>query len=164
MRHIFLDIVDATRYIYSSMTRIIKKYGNRKLYDTSQSKYVSLKHVKEVIRDGENVTIIERDTGKDITSEVLTKAILEDTEDKRDTITSGVLHNLIRWGSDTIDAGLSQVGKGLNKVLPIAGVQEISTLQSQIKELEKKVNQLQNRLKDNQEPKKEFESEQKKGK
>lgn len=146
------------------MTRIIKKYGNRKLYDTTQSKYISLKHVKEVIRDGENVSIIEKDSGKDITSEVLTKAILEDTEDKRDTITSGVLHNLIRWGSDTIDAGLHQFGKGLNKVLPIAGVQEISTLQTQIKELENKVNQLQSRLKESEEPDEEFKSGINKGK
>gem|GEM_PF-3249555 len=146
MRKIFLALINAMRYIGITMERIIKKYDNRKLYDTSQSKYVSLRELKEVIRKGETVTIVEQKSGRDITSEVLTKAILEDTQDERDTITPGTLHELIRWGSNTLEAGLSRVGRGLNKVLPIAGVDDIKSLQDHIKELEDKVNMLQNRL------------------
>lgn len=128
------------------MERLIKKYENRKLYDTTQSKYVALRSLKDFIRNGETITIIEQKTGNDITSEVLTKAILEDTQDERDTITSGTLHALIRWGSNTLEAGLSRVGKGLNKVLPIAGNDEVSSLKKQIEALEQKVDELQKRL------------------
>lgn len=128
------------------MERVIKKYENRKLYDTTQSKYVALRELKDFIRNGETITIIEQKSGKDITSEVLTKAILEDTQDERDAITPGTLHELIRWGSNTLEAGLSRFGRGLNKVLPIAGTDEIKTLQKQIEELEQKVDELQRRL------------------
>ena len=130
------------------MERIIKKYGNRKLYDTQESRYVSLRDLKDYIRSGETVTIIDKQTGNDITSEVLTKAILEDTQDERDAITPGTLHDLIRWGSNTIEAGLERFGKSLNRVLPIAGSNDIKTLQERILELEEKVNDLNMRLQD----------------
>lgn len=154
VRKIFLANCDAMRYIYNSMNRVIKKYGNRKLYDTVESKYVSLRTIKQLIRDGETVKIIERETGRDITSEVLTKAILEDTQDKRDEITSNTLHDLIRWGSDTLGAGLSKVSKGINRMLPVADLEDVKTLQQQIRELENKVDRLQSRLSETKKKKK----------
>ena len=129
------------------MERIIKKYGNRKLYDTTQSKYISLKDIKSFIRDGETVQIVEKESGDDITSEILTKAILDDKEDSRDSLSSGLLHNIIRWGSSTLESGITKVGERINRMIPVAGIKEYETLAEQVKKLEAKVEKLQKKLK-----------------
>jgi polyhydroxyalkanoate synthesis repressor PhaR len=59
--------------------RHIKKYNNRKLYDTSTSKYVNLDEVKTLILEGHNVVIEDRETGADITAETLARILAEVT-------------------------------------------------------------------------------------
>lgn len=61
--------------------RVIKKYGNRKLYDTETSRYVTLQGISTLVREGLEVQVIERDTGRDITSLVLSQIVLD--EEKR---------------------------------------------------------------------------------
>jgi polyhydroxyalkanoate synthesis repressor PhaR len=61
--------------------RVIKKYGNRKLYDTETSRYVTLQGISALVRAGLEVQVIERDTGRDITSLVLSQIVLD--EEKR---------------------------------------------------------------------------------
>ncbi len=130
------------------MERQIKKYGNRKLYDTTQSKYISLRDIKGFIREGDTVSIVEKETGEDITSEILTKAILDDKEDKNESLSPGMLHNIIRWGSSTIETGISKVGERINRMIPVAGIKEFESLAKQVEDLENKVEKLQNKLKD----------------
>ena len=60
---------------------LIKKYANRKLYDTRTSKYVTLEGIADLVRAGHDIRVVDRDTGNDITQVVLSQIVL--TEEKR---------------------------------------------------------------------------------
>jgi len=130
------------------MTRIIKKYGNRKLYDSSESRYISMSELKEIIRSGETVVINDSKTGNEITSEVLTKAIVD--QGGRETLSPDALHALIRWGTETFESGLAIFGKSLHKILPVADVSDVRSLLGKISELEQRVDHLQQQVDDQQ--------------
>ena len=51
--------------------RIIKRYANRKLYDTGSGELTSLKRIEELVRDGVDIRVVDHDTGEDMTSEIL---------------------------------------------------------------------------------------------
>ncbi len=74
---------------------LIKKYGNRRLYDTSQSKYITLEDLAEIIREGTEVKVVEASSGRDLTRGVLTQVILEH-QDAMDMIPVELLHAIIR--------------------------------------------------------------------
>lgn len=61
----------------SDETVVIKKYANRRLYDTSSSSYVNLEQVADMIRDGRDVMVVEAKGGADVTRQVLTQIIVE---------------------------------------------------------------------------------------
>jgi polyhydroxyalkanoate synthesis repressor PhaR len=61
----------------SSSTIIIKKYANRRLYDTSTSSYVTLDHLSELVREGRDFEVRDAKTGDDLTRQVLTQIIFE---------------------------------------------------------------------------------------
>ncbi|HEY6875827.1 MAG TPA: polyhydroxyalkanoate synthesis regulator DNA-binding domain-containing protein [Candidatus Dormibacteraeota bacterium] len=60
---------------------LIKKYANRKLYDTRTSKYVTLDGIADLVREGHDIRVVDRDTGHDITQVVLSQIVL--TEERR---------------------------------------------------------------------------------
>ncbi len=62
-----------------SEVRIIKKYGNRRLYCTRESRYVNLGEVAALVRDGEEVQVVDAKTGDDLTRQVLTQIIIENS-------------------------------------------------------------------------------------
>jgi len=81
--------------------KIIKRYSNRKLYDTERSKYVTLDEIARMIKAGEEVTIIDKETKEDLTSVTLTQIIFE--EEKRESrMPLGMLRNLIQTGGDAL--------------------------------------------------------------
>lgn len=59
---------------------LIKKYGNRRLYDTTQSRYITLDDLAAIIRSGASIKVVEASTERDITRQVLTQVILEQQE------------------------------------------------------------------------------------
>lgn len=59
------------------MARVIKRYANRKLYDTVERRYVTLEELAALVRGGEELQVIENSTGADITGVILSKAISE---------------------------------------------------------------------------------------
>ena len=60
---------------------LIKKYANRKLYDTRTSRYVTLDGIAQLVRDGHDIKVVDRDSGVDLTQVVLSQIVL--TEEKR---------------------------------------------------------------------------------
>ena len=56
---------------------VIKKYANRRLYDTGRSSYVTLEDLCEMVQEGHNFVVLEAKTGKDITRSVLTQIIAD---------------------------------------------------------------------------------------
>lgn len=74
---------------------IIRKYGNRRLYDTSASRYVNLEDVAALVRGGEEVTVLDAKTEEDLTREVLLQIILE-AHGGLDFLPVGLLRRIIR--------------------------------------------------------------------
>ena len=60
---------------------LIKKYANRKLYDTRTSRYVTLDEIATLVRDGHDIRVVDRDSGSDLTQVILSQIVL--TEEKR---------------------------------------------------------------------------------
>jgi polyhydroxyalkanoate synthesis repressor PhaR len=60
---------------------VIKKYANRKLYDTQNSRYITLEGISKLVREGHDIQVVERDTGRDLTSLVLSQIVMG--EEKR---------------------------------------------------------------------------------
>jgi polyhydroxyalkanoate synthesis repressor PhaR len=74
---------------------VIKKYGNRRLYDTAGSRYVNLDDLAAHIRAGREVRVVDAKTGKDLTRVVLTQIITEDARDKPTGLPLELLRQLI---------------------------------------------------------------------
>ncbi len=91
------------------MARLIKRYENRKLYDTEASAYVSLSDVAALVRSGETVEVIDNATGNDLTAPVLTQIILEEGKRGNSTISTETLHDLVRRSGEALDAGIGQI-------------------------------------------------------
>jgi len=74
---------------------IIKKYGNRRLYDTSGSRYVNLDDLAALVREGKEVRVEDAKTGKDLTRVTLTQIITEDAKQKPTGLPLELLRELI---------------------------------------------------------------------
>jgi len=74
---------------------IIKKYGNRRLYDTVGSRYVNLDDIAALIREGGEVKVVDAKTGQDLTRVTLTQIITEDAKDKPTGLPLELLRQLI---------------------------------------------------------------------
>lgn len=84
-----------------SAPKIVKRYANRKLYDTERSCYVTLDDIAAMIRAGEEVRVIDNKTGEDLTSVTLAQIIFE-TEKKKNFMPLGLLRDLIQNGGETL--------------------------------------------------------------
>ncbi|NIN65794.1 MAG: hypothetical protein GTO63_14090 [Anaerolineae bacterium] len=82
--------------------RQIKKYPNRKFYDMEDKRYVSLDGIASLVRAGEDVQVVENESGEDITSLVLSQ-ILREQGKKGDALPLSLLTALIRRGSGRLD-------------------------------------------------------------
>jgi len=81
----------------SAAQRVIKKYPNRRLYDTSTSTYITLPEVKQLVVDGETVTVRDAKTSEDLTRSILLQIILEEEAGGAPMFTEAVLANIIRF-------------------------------------------------------------------
>lgn len=82
-------------------SKIIKRYSNRKLYDTERSRYVTLDEIAQMIKAGEDVTIIDNKSKGDLTSVTLTQIIFEE-EKRQSRMPLGMLRNLIQTGEGAL--------------------------------------------------------------
>ena len=80
------------------MAYVIKRYSNRKLYDTQESRYVTLEEIEEMIRGGKEISVVDASTGEDLTSVTLAQIILENERNRRAALPSAFLHQLVKHG------------------------------------------------------------------
>lgn len=98
-------------------TRIIKRYQNRKLYDTSSSRYVTLDDIAILIRQGEDVQIIDNQSRDDLTSVTLTQIIFEQEKKKKSLLPLNTLRNIIQSGGEKIvDFVQSSIESGVSSI------------------------------------------------
>jgi polyhydroxyalkanoate synthesis repressor PhaR len=74
---------------------VIKKYENRRLYDTAASRYVNLDDVARMVRDGTEVQVVDARTGEDLTRVILTQIIMEDAKGHESGLPLDLLRKLI---------------------------------------------------------------------
>ena len=120
-------------------TVLIKRYANRKLYNTESSRYITLKGIAELIHEGREIQVIDNESGEDISSIVMSQILVDDQRQQRsgDSAVSGhvlseliqrggdALYNALRRGMDDAQDNISEVRDNVRKFLDRGGRREL---------------------------------------
>jgi len=112
--------------------KIIKRYQNRKLYDTDASCYVTLDEIAEMIQQGEDVTVVDNRNQKDITASTLTQIIFEKQKRSESPVPISTLRHIIQHGDGSFSSFLSKGSDGNQMEI-------IRTLETQVRDLSTKL-------------------------
>lgn len=158
---------------------LIKKYGNRRLYDTTGSRYVNLDDLAALVREGKEVRVVDAKSGRDLTRVILTQIITEDAKDKPTGLPLELLRQLIMASDevrqeflmwylksafdtyqkvqDTVQNRLSEVQSAIlspvdmmKRFLGAAAEPARNSEDSEVEMLRKRVNDLEQRLRNSQ--------------
>ena len=138
------------------MARRIKRYENRKLYDTEASQYVSLSDIAELVRAGETVEVIDNASGDDLTAQTLTQIILEEGREGHHVLPSELLHTVLRRSGEALDVGFDQIRSTIDDLVQtslgrfrrlVSGPQadELDELRTKLRMLERQLSDLLDR-------------------
>jgi len=151
-------------------TRIIKRYSNRKLYDTRTSRYVTLDDILKMIVEGEEVKVIDNESGRDLSGITMAQIFFEELKKRKGLISFTALKNLIRLSGGSLSELLEELfsadsplitelkGRGRQKLDEIytwidkkiesslPGLGSINTIKEEIKELKQKVEAIEKDL------------------
>jgi len=83
-------------------TLLLKKYTNRRLYETEKSIYVTLDYVTDIIRHGRKIKVIDAKTGEDVTSAILTQIVFEEARKKKYLLPAPLLYLIIQYGENVL--------------------------------------------------------------
>jgi polyhydroxyalkanoate synthesis repressor PhaR len=81
----------------------IRRYPNRRFYDRSRSRYVTLQEIEEMVLQGHTITVLDSKSGEDLTRQVLTQILLERHPDKMALIPVAMLHSILRANDIVLD-------------------------------------------------------------
>jgi polyhydroxyalkanoate synthesis repressor PhaR len=90
------------------VSRLIKRYANRKLYDTHQSAYVTLDDISELVRAGEDVQIIDNTSQEDLTAVTLAQILFEAEKRKQKTLPLATLRQLIQSSGELLEKTITR--------------------------------------------------------
>lgn len=136
------------------MVRLIKRYGggSRKLYDTEESRYVSLDEIAAWVRKGQELQVVDSSSGEDVTSQTLAQVIYEDHRTGASFLPKEFLHEVIRRGHEAITSRVEQlqtgvgslVRAGVDRITPVTGMQEeLDVLRHKLAQLEASLGELE---------------------
>ena len=117
---------NADKAVVKSSLRVIKKYPNRRLYDTDTSAYITLTEVKRLVMKSESFKVVDVKTNDDLTRSILLQIILEEEAGGAPMFTEAVLGNMIRTYGNAMQGFM---GSYLEK-----NVQVFTDMQSKMKE------------------------------
>ncbi len=86
----------------------IKKYPNRRLYNTKESAYITVKNVAELIKKGNRVEVTDVTTGEDVTVLILTQIIMNKAKEKKELLPVSLLHLVIQFGESHLNEFFDQ--------------------------------------------------------
>jgi len=98
------------------MSRLIKRYGNRKLYDTQESRYVTLEAIASFVKLGEEVRVVDNDTGEDLTAVTFAQIILEEERHNNGLLPLPLLRKIIQQGEATLADIATRVGGSVEAI------------------------------------------------
>lgn len=138
---------------------VIKKYENRRLYDTTHSRYVNLDEVARLIREGADVQVIDAKTKEDRTRTVLSQIILEGANDRELSLPLELLRQLVlatdSAGRRFLEWYLKNAMDAYQKVSQsLLGTPPKADSQPEIEALHRRLEELEKRLAAKEEPKK----------
>ena len=136
---------------------VIRKYANRRLYDTSARRYINLDEVADLIRQGRDVQVVDAKTGEDLTRVILTQIIMEDARDQPTGLPLELLRQLIvasdRTGREFIMWYLKSAFDAYHRVQetalsPLRAVKNLfaGPEETELEELRRRVAELEARL------------------
>lgn len=134
------------------MIRLIKRYESRKLYDTEESRYVSLEDIASWIREGQDVRVVDNATAADVTSQTLTQIIVEEGRKGGEPLPSELLHELVRLGERTVHSGIEQMQSRVGRLVhgtidrfsPVRQArEEMNVLRNRLEQLEASLSELE---------------------
>ena len=96
------------------MAMLIKRYPNRKLYDTIEKQYITLDRIAELIRQGVEIAVVDYASGEDLTAVTLTQIIFEQEKKKSGFLPMPVLTGLVKAGGETLESMRRILGKPLD--------------------------------------------------
>jgi polyhydroxyalkanoate synthesis repressor PhaR len=99
----------------------IKRYPNRKLYNTEAKRYITLEEIATLIRQGQQVQVLDHATGEDLTALTLTQIIFEQEKKQHGFVPQAVLTALVKAGDDTLDVLQQAVLSSLDFVRSVDG-------------------------------------------
>jgi polyhydroxyalkanoate synthesis repressor PhaR len=131
--------------------RIVKRYANRKLYDTRDSRYVTLHQIAGYVRSGEDVRIIDNRTKEDLTDVTLAQIIYEEQKDgKKKSWSVKTLRQLVREGGDrlmtSVTARPREAWDELSRLKDERVLALVGTAKGQLQSVEAEVQRLQARV------------------
>src|SRR5215813_7855680 len=106
----------SVRVIQMTEPRVIKRYANRKLYDTQRSRYVTLDQIAEMIRGGEDVKIVDNNSKEDLTTVTLAQIIFEEEKKQKSFLPLNAMRNIIQSGGERIEERVSQAQRKVSGV------------------------------------------------
>jgi polyhydroxyalkanoate synthesis repressor PhaR len=116
--------------------KIIKRYQNRKLYDTDASCYVTLDEIAEMIQQGEEVMVVDNRNQKDITAATLTQIIFEKQKRSESPVPISTLRHIIQQGDGSFSSFLAKSSDGNQ-------MDVIRALETQVRDLTGKLDALE---------------------
>jgi polyhydroxyalkanoate synthesis repressor PhaR len=134
------------------MIRLIKRYESRKLYDTEESRYVSLDEIALWVRKGQEVKVIDNASSEDVTAQTLAQIILEEGRNGRSRIPTETLRDLVRFGERALTSGVEHVQQSMDRMVkasidrlgPVRQArEEMNRLRSRLEELEESLSDLE---------------------
>ncbi len=117
---IFGFALDLVRAPLQDDRMMVKKYGNRRLYDTSDSRYITLEELADKVRQGEEVRVVDAKTGEDLTASTLTQILVEGRGAAR-LLPVPLLIQLVRLGDDALAEALDiylNAKQGVRQIAP----------------------------------------------
>lgn len=156
MRNFFLRVFrNAVNWIPEAanpMIRMIKRYGggSRKLYDTEESRYVSLEEICAWVREGQDLQVVDSATGEDVTSATLAQSLYEDQKRGTAVLSADFLHQVIRRGGQALAVTMEQAQAKLDSFVQssVSSLGNVGALQDEMGILRQRLQELEASLAD----------------
>ena len=133
--------------------RVVKRYSNRKLYDTRARKYVTLELIGRLVREGEDVKVLDNVTGEDLTTVTLSQILLEKEKSRRNSLPKSFFTAVLQSGTKLreaiVEKSRKHVGERLGPVidhLRIPSRSEFDKMAKTVARMERTLKRLEKKL------------------
>lgn len=134
------------------MSKVIKRYQNRKLYDTEESCYVTLEDIRDMIQQGQDVQILDNTNKEDLTSVTLAQIILEEEKKQKGILPLQTFKQIIQSGGEVLKGlvhdEFHKVRTFVDKQIKptVESIQNIPTVANEVRQLREKIERLEKKL------------------